>query len=167
MRPKALIVEDDPTTRLLLRKMVEAQCCDVEEAPDGGMAIALLDKNEYSVVLLDIVLPDVDGVELCRAFKSHPTTRDIPIILLTGTASSTSAKVKGFKAGADDYVLKPFEMEELIERVIVVTGLNISEIRKLFPTVCNTLPKPVMPTRLVDSIQKCLMRGGDEHLMAI
>src|SRR5205814_4685380 len=128
MRPKALIVEDDPTTRLLLRKMVEAQCCDVEEAPDGGMAIALLDKNEYSVVLLDIVLPKVCGTEVLEHLhRTNPA---------------------------------------LLERVIVVTGLNISEIRKLFPTVCNTLPKPVMPTRLVDSIQKCLMRGGDEHLMA-
>jgi len=130
MRPKALVVEDDATTRLLLRKMVEAQCCDVDEATDGAQAIELLDKSEYSVVLLDIVLPKVCGTEVLEhLYRTNPA---------------------------------------LLERVIVVTGLNISEIRKLFPTVCNTLSKPVMPTRLVDSIQKCLVRGGgDEHLMAI
>ena len=76
MRPKALIVEDDPTTRLLLRKMVEAQCCDVEEAPDGGMAIALLDKNEYSVVLLDIVLPKVCGTEVLEHLRLEDTFGD-------------------------------------------------------------------------------------------
>ena len=129
MRPKALIVEDDATTRHLLRKMVEAQCCDVDEATDGGPAIELLDANEYSVILLDIVLTRVSGTDVLEHLvRTNPA---------------------------------------LVERVIVVTGLNIDEIRKLFPTVCNALAKPVLPTRLVDSLQKCLLRDGHENLMAL
>jgi len=89
----------------------------------------MLDTNQYSVVLLDIVLPKVSGTDVLEHL--HQTN------------------------------------PALLERVIVVTGLNISEIRQLFPTVCNALPKPVLPTRLVDSIQKCLLRGGHENLMAV
>ena len=130
MRRKALIVEDDATTRLLLRRLVESQRCEVDEAKDGAIAIELLDRNDYSVVLLDIVLPKVSGTEVMdHLFRTNP---------------------------------------EMLERIIVVTGLNIDEVRKLFPTVCNALPKPVIPQRLMDSLHKCLRLGtGDEHLMAL
>ena len=131
MRRKALVVEDDESTRLLLCKMVESQNCDVDEAKDGQAAIELLDANDYAVVLLDIVLPKVSGTEVMdHLFRTNPA---------------------------------------MLERIIVVTGLNIDEVRKLFPTVCNALPKPVMPKRLMDSIHKCLgvQRPGDEQLMAV
>ena len=118
MRRKALIVEDDDSTRLLLRKLVESQNCDVDEGKDGEAAIELLDSNEYDVILLDIVLPKVSGTEVMdHLFRTNPT---------------------------------------MLERIIVVTGLNLDEIRKLFPTVCNALPKPVMPKRLMESVHKCL-----------
>lgn len=130
MRRKALVVEDDDSTRLLLRKMVESQNCDVDEAKDGQAAIELLDASDYAVVLLDIVLPKVSGTDVMdHLFRTNPA---------------------------------------MLERIIVVTGLNIDEVRKLFPTVCNALPKPVMPKRLMDSINKCLQpRPGDERLMAV
>jgi len=132
MRRKALVVEDDDPTRLLLCKMVESQSCDVDEAKDGQAAIDLLDaNNDYAVILLDIVLPKVSGTDVMdHLFRTNPV---------------------------------------MLERIIVVTGLNIDEVRKLFPTVCNALPKPVMPKRLMDSIHKCLnaQRPGDEHLMAV
>jgi|SRR5437588_2807871 len=118
MRPKALIVEDDDSTRHLLRKLVESQGCDVEEAIDGVAAIDRLDNGNYAVILLDIVLPKVSGTEVMEhLFKTNPA---------------------------------------ILERIIVVTGLNIDEVRKLFPTVCNALPKPVIPKRLIDSMHKCL-----------
>jgi two-component system, OmpR family, response regulator CpxR len=131
MRRKALVVEDDDSTRLLLCKLVESQSCDVDEAKDGQAAIELLDANDYAVILLDIVLPKVSGTDVMdHLFRTNPA---------------------------------------MLERIIVVTGLNIDEIRKLFPTVCNALPKPVMPKRLMDSIHKCLhqQRPGDEQLMAV
>jgi CheY-like chemotaxis protein len=126
MRRKALIVEDDSVTRALLRKIVEAEGCDVEEAGDGQKAIKLLDRNDYDVVLLDIVLPKVSGtVVMDHLFSMNPA---------------------------------------LLERVIVVTGLNVEDIRKLFPRVCSALSKPVIPKRLMDSIHKCLHPQTDELL---
>src|SRR6266550_3300551 len=123
---KALIVEDDPTTRRLLRKLVESESCEVDEAADGAQAIRLLDRNEYGVVLLDIVLPKISGT----AVMDH--------LFMTNPA--------------------------LLERIIVVTGLNVEDIRKLFPTVCHALSKPVIPKRLMDSIHKCLQSPADEYL---
>ena len=127
MRRKALVVEDDESTRLLLRTLVESQGCTVDEAKDGEEALDLLDAgDDYSVILLDIALPKVSGTDVMEhLFIRNPA---------------------------------------LLQRVIVVTGLNIEEIRKLFPTICHALPKPVIPKRLMDSIHKCLRSVPDEHL---
>jgi CheY-like chemotaxis protein len=130
MRPKALVVEDDVTTRRILRTLVESQGCDVDEAKDGEAALVLLDTNGYAVILLDIVLPKMSGTDVMdHLFKTNPA---------------------------------------MLERIIVVTGLNIAEIRKVFPTVCNALPKPVIPKRLIESMRKCMReQGNDEHLTAL
>src|SRR5437867_13311549 len=97
MRRKALIVEDDDTTRSLLHKLVESQDCDVDEARDGQQAIDLLDVSDYSLVLLDIVLPKLSGtVVMDHLFVTNPA---------------------------------------MLERIIVVTGLNDADIRKPFTTV--------------------------------
>lgn len=125
MRRKALIVEDDVDSRTLLKRLVEAQGCDVDEAGDGHRALELLATNEYGVILLDIVLPKISGT----AVMDH--------LWLTDPSA--------------------------LEKVIVVTGLDVDDIRKLFPTVCQALSKPVIPKRLIDSIQKCF-HPGDEQL---
>jgi DNA-binding NtrC family response regulator len=126
MRRKALVVEDDAATRELLRRLVQSQECDVDEAANGEVAVELIDRNDYGVVLLDLVLPRMSGADvLDHVYATNPP---------------------------------------LLERIIVVTGLNIEEVRKLFPTVCNALPKPVIPQRLVDSIHKCLHLRTDEFL---
>ncbi len=125
MRRKALIVEDDFETRTLLKKLVESQGFQVDEAGDGQRAIELLDANDYAVVLLDLVLPKLSGTSVMDHLWVHD-----PAVL---------------------------------ERVIVVTGLNVDDIRKLFPTVCHALSKPVIPKRLVESIHKCLQLEVDEH----
>lgn len=128
MRRKALIVEDDGPTRVLLRKVVESEDCEVDEAADGEAALALLEANDYAVILLDIVLPKISGTEIMeRLHATNPAA---------------------------------------LERIIVVTGLNIEELRKLFPTVGIALPKPVIPQRLMESIHKCLRTTADESLTA-
>jgi len=118
MRPSALIVEDEPVTRKLLRELLLNSGLEIDEAVDGEEAIAKLSASRYSVILLDIVLPKLSGTHVM------------------------------------DF-LRDFD-PDLLERVIVVTGLNVEEIRKLFPTVCYALGKPVIPNRLLASVQKCL-----------
>ena len=123
---KALVVEDDPTTRAMLKALIASMGCAVDEAADGQEAIDKLGEEEYAVVLLDIVLPKVSGTAVMEFLHEHDPAA--------------------------------------LERVIVVTGLNVDDIRKLFPQVCHALTKPVMPNRLMDSITKCLRARVDEQL---
>ena len=120
MRPLALVVEDEPATRRLLRSLLEERGCKVDEAVDGQQAINALGRHNYDVVLLDIVLPRISGT----AVMDFLMQRD----------------------------------PAMLSRVIVVTGLNVDEIRKLFPTVCSALGKPVIPARLLQSVEACLRR---------
>src|SRR5438093_10312864 len=125
MSPKALVVEDDADTRVLLRKLLRARGCDVDLAVDGEEAIERLEREDYGVILLDIVLPKLSGT----AVMDH--------LRMTNPSA--------------------------LERVIVVTGLNVDDIRKLFPTVCHALSKPVIPKRLMESVYKCLQLPLNEH----
>jgi putative two-component system response regulator len=85
-------------------------------ASDGNTALEIIAENPPDIVLLDVMMPDVDGYEVCRLLKSDPETRDIPIIFLTGMASLQD-KTKGFELGAVDYITKPFEIREVRARV--------------------------------------------------
>jgi DNA-binding response OmpR family regulator len=123
MRPRVLVVEDDVTTREALRKVLEAEGCQVDVAVDGEKAVGALNQYRYDAIVLDIALPKLSGTDVMEYI------------------ASTSPR--------------------LLESIVVVTGLEVSEIRKLFPTICETLSKPVMPTRLIASVRRCL--GATAH----
>ena len=129
MRPRALIVEDEAGVRAALKRVLEAEGCDVDIAVDGEKAIGCLAQKRYDVVVLDIVLPKLSGTDVMEYI-----------------ACTTP---------------------EVLASVIVVTGLEVSEIRKLFPTVCEALSKPVMPTRLVGSVRRCLAVGGAQSGISV
>lgn len=113
---KILIVEDEIAISDLIKIGLELQGYKCEVANDGEIAADLIEKNQYDLVLLDVMLPKVDGYELLEYIKQ---TTQIPVIFLTAK-SQIKDKVKGLKEGADDYITKPFEMEELIARVQAV-----------------------------------------------
>jgi CheY-like chemotaxis protein len=119
-RAKALVVEDDATTRTLLAGLLESIDCDVDLAADGEEALVQLSARHYDIILLDIVLPKMSGIDVMESLR-----RDHPHIL-----------------GC----------------IIVVTGLDIREIRTLFPAVHETLSKPVIPNRLRQAVRSCLRR---------
>lgn len=89
---------------------------DVLLAEDGRTALSVVRKHVPDVLITDVMMPALDGVEVCRTLKADSRTADIPVLLLSAFAQSPS-KVKGFDAGASDYITKPFVMEELIARV--------------------------------------------------
>ncbi|HEV8660429.1 MAG TPA: response regulator [Thermoanaerobaculia bacterium] len=122
MRPKALIVEDDPNTQRLLSAIIEAEGLDVEVANDGDVAIDLLSRESYAVILLDIVLPTVSGTAVMEYLR----------------ANNPAA----------------------LANVIVVTGLDVAEVRTLFPTVRQALGKPVLPARLRATVRTCIPGWG-------
>jgi DNA-binding response OmpR family regulator len=124
MRPRVLIVEDDPTTRESLRRVLAGEGCEVDLAVDGEKAVGCLARNRYDAILLDIALPKMSGTDVMEY-----------------VASTTP---------------------EVLASIIVVTGLEVAEIRKLFPSVCETLAKPVMPSRLLASVRRCFGGSGNE-----
>jgi DNA-binding response OmpR family regulator len=110
---RVLVVDDDPNIRSLLRLYLERERIRVAEAEDGPAALAVARGTAFDLVLLDVMLPGIDGMEVCRRLRE---ASDVPIILLTAR-SGDSDKVVGLDLGADDYVVKPFSPRELMARV--------------------------------------------------
>jgi DNA-binding response OmpR family regulator len=111
---KILLIEDDEAIISLLTKSLTAHRYVVDAVRDGEMGWVYGSTFEYDLIVMDIMLPKLDGMTLCQRFRAEEYT--IPIVLLTAQDSST-AKIQGLNAGADDYVIKPFDVEELIARI--------------------------------------------------
>jgi DNA-binding response OmpR family regulator len=116
MPAKVLLVEDDPVILRLLEVNFDLEGFDVVSARDGQEGIDQARSAEPDLVISDIMMPNVSGLELVQTLKADPATAGIPIILLSAKAQSADLKA-GLDAGADDYVTKPFEPLELVERV--------------------------------------------------
>ena len=116
MAKTVLIVEDDRNIADLLRLYLEKEGYEVVIANDGLKGVELFKSSQPSLVLLDVMLPGMDGWGVCRAIRSESKT---PIIMLTAK-SETEDKVRGLKQGADDYITKPFEMKEVLARIEAV-----------------------------------------------
>jgi two-component system, OmpR family, response regulator len=108
-----LIVDDDPHIRELLRLLLKNEGFEIREAGDGVEALALLESAKADLVILDIMMPNMDGWTLCRELREH---YDLPLLMLTAKGE-TMQKIKGFELGTDDYLVKPFEPLELVVRV--------------------------------------------------
>jgi len=111
---KVLLIDDEPKMVRSLRKGLEEHLIDVDSASDGPAGQALAERNEYSVIISDIILPGLSGLELLHRLRSKGNRT--PVILLTAL-DQTDDKVNGFEAGADDYLTKPFEFRELLVRL--------------------------------------------------
>jgi DNA-binding response OmpR family regulator len=119
-----LVVEDDDATRAFLADNLKADCYGVVTASSGRQALNLLEVKECDLMLLDVLLPDASGYELCRHVResdglAQRIDPELPVIMLTGRASETD-RVRGFARGADDYLVKPFHYAELAARIAAV-----------------------------------------------
>jgi diguanylate cyclase (GGDEF)-like protein len=114
--PRILIVDDEPGILDMLRRRLEALGCQVAVLPGGGGVLRHAREHAPDLVLLDVMMPDVDGFAVCQQLKTDPQTRDIPVVLMTAR-TEVDSRVRGLELGAHDYVGKPFETAELIARV--------------------------------------------------
>jgi two-component system, OmpR family, phosphate regulon response regulator PhoB len=114
-----LVVDDEAPIRQMLRFALERAEFEVAEAGDAAEARLRIAETRPALVLLDWMLPGVSGVDLARELKNSPTTRDLPVIMVTARAEEED-KVRGLSVGADDYVTKPFSFPELIARIRAV-----------------------------------------------
>ena len=115
-RPVILVVEDEVPLLTLLRYNLEKQGFRVEEASDGEEALLRVAETRPDLVLLDWMLPQLSGLEVCRQLRRRPATRDLPIIMVTARVEQADS-VRALDIGADDYVTKPFAMDGLLARI--------------------------------------------------
>jgi two-component system, OmpR family, phosphate regulon response regulator PhoB len=115
-QPMVLVVEDEPAQREVLSYNFEAEGFRVAQAGNGEEALILVDEVAPDVIVLDWMLPNVSGIEVCRRLKSRAETRGVPIIMLSARSEEVD-RVRGLETGADDYVIKPYSLVELLARV--------------------------------------------------
>jgi signal transduction histidine kinase/DNA-binding response OmpR family regulator len=149
-----LLIEDHDDVRAYLRRHLEPRY-HVLEAAGGREGLRLARSHRPALIICDVMMPDLDGLEVCRILKASPLTRDIPVVLLTARASE-EAKIEGLAARADDYMFKPFSAAELLSRVE-----NLIELRRLLRQTADAggLLSPLVPEvasadkRFLDAVQ--------------
>ncbi|WP_298935472.1 phosphate regulon transcriptional regulator PhoB [uncultured Ruegeria sp.] len=115
-QPSVLVVEDELAQREVLAYNLEAEGFRVSKAASGDEAMLLVDEESPDIIVLDWMMPNLSGIEVCRRLKTRPDTRSIPIIMLSARSEEVD-KVRGLETGADDYVVKPYSIVELMARV--------------------------------------------------
>lgn len=115
-RPLVLLVEDEPAQREVLAYNLQAEGFEVAQASNGEEALEAVADSAPDLILLDWMMPHVSGLEVCRRLKLRPETRNIPVIMLSARSEEVD-KVRGLETGADDYVIKPYSVVELMARL--------------------------------------------------
>ncbi|MCR5224112.1 MAG: response regulator transcription factor [Bacilli bacterium] len=117
---RILVCDDEKLIRDLIKEYVENEGYKCDEASDGNMAIAMVEENDYDLIVMDIMMPGMDGITAVREIKQ---IKDIPVLMLSARKEEED-KLQGFDSGIDDYVTKPFSPKELIARIKVILKRN-------------------------------------------
>ena len=129
MPSKVLIVEDDPDIIDILSYNLKQADLKVTSVPDGSSALAEVKRRLPDLILLDLMLPKVDGLEVCRLLKSDTETKNVPIIMITSKGEEVD-RIVGLELGADDYIIKPFSPREVVLRVRSVLKRSVADFQK-------------------------------------
>jgi len=128
-KTKILCVEDDPVSGELLGRLLEPLGCELFKAGSGREALEVIARENIDLVLLDVVMPGMDGYEVCKAIKGVERTRNIPVIMITGLISKED-RIRGIEAGAEEFLTKPFDATEVLARVKMLLKVkNLNEMR--------------------------------------
>jgi len=119
-KKKILVVEDDRDISELITYNLEREGYEIACLYDGGQAVDFVHKRKPELIILDLMLPEVDGIEICRTLKSDAATKHIPIVMLTAKSEEADVVV-GLQMGADDYIPKPFSPKVLVARIKAIT----------------------------------------------
>jgi two-component system, sensor histidine kinase and response regulator len=152
-KPSILIVDDNPKNLQVLGNTLKMQNYKIEFAINGQKAIEWIDKQKFDLVLLDVMMPEMDGYEVCTIIRKNDNHKNLPIIFLTAR-TDTEGIVKGFEVGAQDYITKPFNTAELLIRV--KTQLELKDSREKLESVNQWLENEVQKRtiELAESNQK-------------
>lgn len=136
MQKKLLVVDDDTDIRELLEFDLAQSGYDVDTAKDGGEGLQKALSNDYDIILLDVMMPKMNGFDVCKNIRIHKP--NVPILLLTAKGTIND-KTDGFNSGADDYIVKPFDIQEVLLRVRVLLRRNYKDEDKQSKTVKEIL----------------------------
>ncbi len=115
-KKKVLVVDDEIPIQRIVKFNLEKEGYDVSLADNGKKALESVKQSRPDIILLDVMMPEMDGYEVCKALKQNKSTKNIPVIMLTARGQESDEK-KGLDAGADDYITKPFSPKKLMELV--------------------------------------------------
>lgn len=160
-KPIVLIVEDNADLRAYIREYMDEDYT-VNEAPNGKIGYEIATETVPDIVISDVMMPEMDGIALCRTLKQDVRTSHVPVILLTARAG-TDSKIEGLEIGADDYVTKPFDSKELLARVKNLIEQR-RQLRKKFSSGVVLKPGEVAVTSLDDSLLKKVMGVVEKNL---
>jgi DNA-binding response OmpR family regulator len=121
MAARILVVDDEPDILQLERMILVNAGYEVETVADGASALARVAESDYDLIILDVMMPDLDGFEVCQRIKADPRSSDVPILFLTAK-DEPKALLEGFKAGAAMYISKPFSEAKLLALVSTLVG---------------------------------------------
>lgn len=124
---RILLAEDEKNLRDTITLNLELEGYEVVSVADGKMALKMFDEQRFNVVILDIMMPEFNGIEVCR--KIRLTNSDTPILFLTAKGT-TEDKLNGFKAGGDDYITKPFNLDEFLARIRVLVKFSLRQLHQ-------------------------------------
>ncbi|QCR25056.1 response regulator transcription factor [Pontibacter sp. SGAir0037] len=145
---KILLIEDEPKVASFIKKGLEEQAYEVDQAYDGFFGAKLALQNNYDVVVLDLILPKMNGLDVCREIRNQKSS--VPILMLTALGT-TDDKIVGLDAGADDYLTKPFEFKELLARIRALNRRSGES---------SSTEKLVLADLEMDAIKKSVTRAG-------
>ncbi|WP_255939889.1 response regulator transcription factor [Saccharibacillus sp. JS10] len=153
---RILVVDDEERIRRLLRMYLEKEGYEIDEAEDGESALQKATEGDYTLVILDVMLPGIDGVEVCARLRQVKST---PVLMLTAKGEEVN-RVQGFEVGADDYVVKPFSPREVIYRVKAI--LRRSSATAYLTKESGTSNNIVFPHLTIEHDAHRVLAGGHE-----
>jgi len=158
--PRILVADDDWLNRDLLQAYLSTSGCEVVTAADGETALKLALSVPPDLALVDIQMPRMDGLELCRRLKANPTTRFVPVVMVTAL-DSEDEKINSFEAGADDFVTKPYSSIVLLARV-----RSLLRIKRLHDEVeaRNRLLRQVLDRYVAEDVAEIILKDPERHL---
>jgi len=156
---RILVADDDPMNRSLFQRLLQAQGHEVLLAEDGQQALERACVDKPDVILLDVLMPRLNGLEVCRRLKADRATAPIPILMITGS-DDREMRIQGVAAGADDFLAKPFDQEELVLRV-----RNAAVRKHLFDELAKKYAELRSMAELRDDLT-CLLDADTEALAA-
>lgn len=155
-KERILVVDDEERIRRLLRMYLEKEGYEIEEAEDGETALQKATDGDYTLIILDVMLPGIDGVEVCSRLRQVKST---PVLMLTAKGEEVN-RVQGFEVGADDYVVKPFSPREVIYRVKAI--LRRSSATAYLTKESGTSNNIVFPHLTIEHDAHRILAGGHE-----